>query len=90
MIKNEKADISAPKQTNQNTRDGILLLSIQVHRFIKEQILQVCNKVNLETSMQESKPGAKATQQAVDHSLRSRNTKVRSAAVPPPNECPTI
>lgn len=40
--------------------------------------------------MQQSKPGAKATQQAVENSFRSRNTKVRSAAVPPPNECPTI
>lgn len=35
-------------------------------------------------------PGAKATQVADDNSFCSRITYVKSAAVPPPKECPTI
>lgn len=68
---------------NKNEKDqdaGLLLYCIKFIGY----------KVTDSTSMQQSKPGAKARQQAVDHSFRSRNTKVRSAAVPPPNECPTI
>lgn len=35
------------------------------------------------------KPGANVTQVVVDNSFRSRNIYVKSAAVPPPKECPT-
>lgn len=38
----------------------------------------------------EPKPGANVTQVVVDSSFCSRNIYVRSAAVPPPKECPTI
>ena len=36
------------------------------------------------------KPGAKVTQIVVENSFCSRSIYVRSAAVPPPKECPTI
>lgn len=38
----------------------------------------------------EDQPGANVTQVAVDNSFCSRITYVKSAAVPPPKECPTI
>lgn len=40
--------------------------------------------------MQNYKPAANVTQVAVDISFLSRSTYVKSAAVPPPKECPTI
>lgn len=36
------------------------------------------------------KPGANVTHVVTDSSFLSLNIYVRSAAVPPPNECPTI
>lgn len=36
------------------------------------------------------KPGPNETQVVVDNSFCSRSMYVRSAAVPPPKECPTI
>lgn len=36
------------------------------------------------------KPGANVTQVAVENSLSSRKAYVKSAAVPPPKEWPTI